>query len=75
MDLGGLVLAAVIFGALGVLDDVTVTQAATVQELYEADPRVEPPGAGGPGHERRPLAHRGHGQHAGPGLRRRVAAR
>ena len=39
VDLGGLVLAAVIFGALGVLDDVTVTQAATVQELYEADPR------------------------------------
>lgn len=40
LDLGGLVLAAVIFGALGVLDDVTVTQAATVQELHEADPRV-----------------------------------
>jgi uncharacterized membrane protein len=40
VDLGGLVLAAVIFGALGVLDDVTVTQAATVQELYESDPRI-----------------------------------
>jgi uncharacterized membrane protein len=40
VDLGGLVLAAVIFGALGVLDDVTVTQAATVQELYESDPRL-----------------------------------
>jgi uncharacterized membrane protein len=40
VDLGGLVLAAVIFGALGVLDDVTVTQAATVQELYESDPRA-----------------------------------
>ncbi|MEO5884375.1 MAG: YibE/F family protein [Candidatus Limnocylindrales bacterium] len=38
LDLGGLVLAAVIFGALGVLDDVTVTQAATIQQLYEADP-------------------------------------
>jgi uncharacterized membrane protein len=38
VDLGGLVLAAVIFGALGVLDDVTVTQAATVQELWESDP-------------------------------------
>ena len=35
----GLVLAAVIFGALGVLDDVTVTQAATVQELYESNPQ------------------------------------
>jgi uncharacterized membrane protein len=40
LDLGGLMLAAVIFGALGVLDDVTVTQAATVQELYETDPSV-----------------------------------
>ena len=38
VDVGGLVLAAVIFGALGVLDDVTVTQAATVQELYDTDP-------------------------------------
>jgi uncharacterized membrane protein len=40
LDLGGLLLAAVIFGALGILDDVTVTQAATVHELYEVDPRV-----------------------------------
>ncbi|HET9457768.1 MAG TPA: YibE/F family protein [Candidatus Limnocylindrales bacterium] len=40
LDLGGLLLAAVIFGALGILDDVTVTQAATVHELYEADPDV-----------------------------------
>ena len=40
LDLGGLLLAAVIFGALGILDDVTITQAATVDELYEADPRV-----------------------------------
>lgn len=38
LDLGGLMLAAVIFGALGVLDDVTVTQSATVAGLYEADP-------------------------------------
>ena len=40
LDLGGLLLAAVIFGALGILDDVTVTQAAAVHELYEADPKV-----------------------------------
>lgn len=38
LDAGGLLLAAVIFGALGVLDDVTVTQAATVEELAAADP-------------------------------------
>lgn len=37
-DLSGLFLAAVIFGALGVLDDVTITQAATVAELANADP-------------------------------------
>jgi uncharacterized membrane protein len=41
LDLGGLLLAAVIFGALGILDDVTITQAATVDELYEADPHVK----------------------------------
>ena len=40
LDLGGLLLAAVIFGALGILDDVTVTQAATVHELHDADPRT-----------------------------------
>lgn len=38
IDLRGLVLAAVILGALGVLDDVTVTQAATVRELHRVDP-------------------------------------
>jgi uncharacterized membrane protein len=40
IDLGGVVLAAIIFGALGVLDDVTITQAATVEELHEADHRA-----------------------------------
>lgn len=34
----GLLLASVIIGALGVLDDVTVTQAATVAELARANP-------------------------------------
>ncbi len=38
IDIGGLILAAIIFGALGILDDVTVTQAATVAELHVADP-------------------------------------
>jgi uncharacterized membrane protein len=40
IDIGGLVLAAIIFGALGILDDVTVSQAAVVQEIHEADPRI-----------------------------------
>ena len=38
LDLAGLLLAAIIFGALGILDDVTMTQAATVHALFEADP-------------------------------------
>ena len=38
VDLSGLLLASVILGALGVLDDVTVTQAMTVEELARSDP-------------------------------------
>jgi len=37
VDLSGILLAATVFGALGVLDDVTVTQAATVEQLHRAD--------------------------------------
>lgn len=38
VDLHGLLLAGIIIGSLGVLDDVTVTQAATVSELAHANP-------------------------------------
>jgi uncharacterized membrane protein len=38
VDLRGLLLAGILIGSLGVLDDVTVTQAATVQELAAANP-------------------------------------
>ncbi|SDI45709.1 Uncharacterized membrane protein [Actinokineospora alba] len=38
VDLQGLLLAGLVIGALGVLDDVTVTQAAVVWELSAADP-------------------------------------
>ena len=38
VDLRGLLLAGILIGSLGVLDDVTVTQAATVQELATANP-------------------------------------
>ena len=38
VDLRGLLLAGILIGSLGVLDDVTVTQAATVQELALANP-------------------------------------
>lgn len=40
LDLRGLLLAGLVIGALGVLDDVTVTQAATVWEVYGANERV-----------------------------------
>jgi uncharacterized membrane protein len=40
IDIGGLLLAGIIFGALGILDDVTMTQAATVTELNEASPSL-----------------------------------
>jgi uncharacterized membrane protein len=38
INMQGLLLAGIVIGALGVLDDVTVTQAATVSELAEANP-------------------------------------
>ena len=74
IDIGGLLLAGIIFGALGILDDVTLTQAATVSELNEASPSLVARGAGDAGDERRPVAHRGHRQHPVPRLRRRLAA-
>ncbi|ROT31411.1 YibE/F family protein [Micromonospora sp. HM5-17] len=40
VDLHGLLLAGIIIGSLGVLDDVTVTQAATVTELARANPAL-----------------------------------
>ena len=41
IDLAGILLAATVFGALGVLDDVTVTQAATVEQLHRARPEAD----------------------------------
>ena len=38
IDVRGLLLAGIIIGSLGVLDDVTITQAATVAEIARADP-------------------------------------
>jgi uncharacterized membrane protein len=42
VDMRGLLLAGILIGALGVLDDVTVTQAATVTELAVANPSYTP---------------------------------
>ncbi|MER5883848.1 YibE/F family protein [Streptomyces sp. NPDC001941] len=42
IDMSGLLLASVIIGSLGVLDDVTVTQTSAVWELHQADPGMGP---------------------------------
>lgn len=40
LDLRGLLLAGLVIGALGVLDDITVTQAASVWEVFGADRQI-----------------------------------
>lgn len=40
INLGGLLLGGIVIGALGVLDDVTVTQASAVWELHAANPEM-----------------------------------
>ncbi|MGI5401518.1 YibE/F family protein [Streptomyces sp. CA-135486] len=44
IDMSGLLLAGIIIGSLGVLDDVTVTQTSAVWELHQADPDMGPRG-------------------------------
>ncbi len=38
LDISGLLLGAIVIGILGILDDVSITQSATVRELYRAKP-------------------------------------
>ena len=38
MDIKGLVLAGIIIGSLGVLDDVTITQVSAVWQIHQANP-------------------------------------
>jgi len=40
LDFAGLLLGAIIIGILGVLDDISVTQAAIVSELYDSNPNI-----------------------------------
>lgn len=44
IDLAGLVLGGIVIGALGALDDMTVTQVSVVAELREANPSIGPAG-------------------------------
>ena len=41
MNIRGLILAGIIIGSLGVLDDVTVSQAAIIEQLKEANPKMK----------------------------------
>jgi uncharacterized membrane protein len=43
IDLAGLLMAGIVIGALGAIDDIAVTQASTVWELRAADPELEAP--------------------------------
>ena len=40
-DLGGLLIAGIVIGAAGALDDVTVTQASAIAEIRSADPAID----------------------------------
>ena len=74
LDVRGLLLAGLVIGALGVLDDVTVTQAAAVWELADAQPTASPaPSVLGRDADR-PVPCPGDRQHARPGVRRRQPA-
>ena len=42
LDFSGLLLGAIIIEVLGVLDDIAVTQAAIVSELYGSNPKIKP---------------------------------
>jgi uncharacterized membrane protein len=43
VDISGLILAGIVLGSLGALDDMTVTQASAVGELAEANPKISRP--------------------------------
>lgn len=43
LDLSGLLLAGIVLGTIGALDDVTVTQASAVWEVHGANPSLDPP--------------------------------
>lgn len=43
LDLNGLLLAGIVLGAIGALDDVTVTQASAVWEVHTANPSLDSP--------------------------------
>ena len=74
VDARGLLLAGMVIGALGVLDDVTVTQTSAVWELHAANPRLGAPGAVPGGDADRARPRRLRRQHPRARLRRGGAA-
>jgi hypothetical protein len=74
VNLQGLLLGGVIIGTLGVLDDVTVTQASAVWELRIANSQLSGGRALSLCYTHRPRPHRIDRQHPRPRLRRRVVA-
>ncbi len=74
VSITGLLLAGFIIGSLGVLNDVTVTQASTVFELAGMGDRNDAPNNLSRGHAGRARSHRQHGVHAGARLRRQFAS-
>lgn len=42
INLQGILLAGIIIGTIGVLDDITTSQAAAVDEIYKANPKLKP---------------------------------
>lgn len=74
IDLAGLVLGGIVIGALGAIDDMTVTQASVVAELREASPDLSADASVRGGDARRPRPRCLDGEHAGPRLRRGVDA-
>ena len=74
VDARGLLLAGVVIGALGVLDDVTVTQTSAVWELHGANPALGARGLFSRRDADRPRPRLVGGQHPRAGLRGRLAA-
>ena len=74
ISITGLLLAGMVIGALGVLDDLTVTQASTVLALRRGEPGARIPAALRGRDQRRPRSHRSDREHARARLCRRRAA-
>ena len=70
INVAGLLLGGAVIGALGALDDVTVTQVATVAELRRRNPQSEFRRTHHIGYSYWTRTHRVHCQHPSPGLRR-----